>query len=149
MSDWKNVQYKDGKMRTNEGGGGGGGGFSMTKIAEYTLTPSLVRNTYNVILSLPSGTLSEGFYFIGFTDRYYRDGDTQTNCGMNGESGKVVFPASGSNTFNNYRYDRWGWGSFTQSIIMQVIDSSSVINFTLYGYGYNPTNVVITIYKIG
>lgn len=23
MSDWKNVQYKDGKMRTNEGGGGG------------------------------------------------------------------------------------------------------------------------------
>ena len=24
MSDWKNVQYKDGKMRTSEGGGGGG-----------------------------------------------------------------------------------------------------------------------------
>jgi hypothetical protein len=24
MSDWKNVQYKDGKMRTGEGGGGGG-----------------------------------------------------------------------------------------------------------------------------
>lgn len=23
MSDWKNVQYKDGKMRTSEGGGGG------------------------------------------------------------------------------------------------------------------------------
>lgn len=23
MSDWKNVQYKDGKMRTGEGGGGG------------------------------------------------------------------------------------------------------------------------------
>lgn len=22
MSDWKNVQYKDGKMRTSEGGGG-------------------------------------------------------------------------------------------------------------------------------
>lgn len=25
MSDWKNVQYKGGKMRTSEGGGGGGG----------------------------------------------------------------------------------------------------------------------------
>lgn len=24
MSDWKNVQYKDGKMRTSSGGGGGG-----------------------------------------------------------------------------------------------------------------------------
>lgn len=24
MSDWKNVQYKDGKCRTSEGGGGGG-----------------------------------------------------------------------------------------------------------------------------
>lgn len=24
MSDWKNVQYKDGKMRTSKGGGGGG-----------------------------------------------------------------------------------------------------------------------------
>lgn len=28
MSDWKNVQYKDGKMRTNEGGGGGSSTFA-------------------------------------------------------------------------------------------------------------------------
>lgn len=28
MSDWKNVQYKDGKMRTSEGGGGGSSTFA-------------------------------------------------------------------------------------------------------------------------
>lgn len=28
MSDWKNVQYKDGKMRTSEGGGGGSATFA-------------------------------------------------------------------------------------------------------------------------
>lgn len=28
MSEWKNIQYKDGKMRTSEGGGGGGSGGS-------------------------------------------------------------------------------------------------------------------------
>lgn len=28
MSDWKNVQYKNGKMRTNEGGGGGASNFA-------------------------------------------------------------------------------------------------------------------------
>ena len=28
MSDWKNVQYKDGKLRTGEGGGGGSSTFA-------------------------------------------------------------------------------------------------------------------------
>lgn len=28
MSDWKNVQYKDGKLRTGEGGGGGSSNFA-------------------------------------------------------------------------------------------------------------------------
>ena len=28
MSDWKNVQYKDGKLRTNNGGSGGASALS-------------------------------------------------------------------------------------------------------------------------
>lgn len=38
MSDWKNVQYKDGKMRTSEGGGGGGGASNFADLDDVSFS---------------------------------------------------------------------------------------------------------------
>lgn len=55
MSDWKNVQYKDGKMRTSESGGGSGG----TEIeGNPSGTPTAELTTIRIgesIFSLPTG----------------------------------------------------------------------------------------------
>ena len=81
MSDWKNVQYKDGKMKTSSGGGGSSGHtYSTTEqvVGTWTNGKTLYEKTYEITdsftpyrLDLSSIDIDELFIKDGYYNTTY------------------------------------------------------------------------------
>ena len=126
--------------------GSGNHSFGLTKIAKYEFSPTLVSGQSNLIKTISANTLQVGWYLIGIRETYTRD-TNRSWFYMQGTANKFVFPDTDTNEYIDVRYDANGWTDFIRSIIVHVIDPTTEINFYLWGNGYSPDKVRITVNK--
>lgn len=118
--------------------------FGFTKIAKYSLTPSLTQDTGNLIKTIAANTLSTGYYLFSVDETYNRSGN-RSWFRITGDSGKIIFIDVDSNEYTDVRYEASGYSRFVRSIPVNIIDPNTEIKFYLWGNGYSPNNVTITI----
>lgn len=119
--------------------------YKTTKIASYDLTPSLVQSTSNLIKSFSVPYV--GYYSIGMREVYNRNNNRSW---MNAtiSSGKGLFLDVDDNSYTDVRAEASGYSQFIRTIPIYISDITAVISFYLWGNGYNPNSVKITVNKI-
>lgn len=125
---------------------GSNSNFALKKIVKYEVTPTLVTGQTNLIKTISANTLQEGWYLISIRETYERN-TNRSWLYIQGTANKFVFPDTDTNEYIDVRYDASGWTDFVRSIIVHVINPTTEIKFYLYGNGYSPNKVYITINK--
>lgn len=117
--------------------------IDVERVGLYTEYPTLTSGRLNAIKTVSS--LSKGIYIMSLQDYYERNSNRSY---FNASGINVAFLANGGTGYTDVVYDNSGYSTFVHSFFVKATQDNASVTFNLWGNGYSPKNVVISVYKL-
>lgn len=119
--------------------------FDMEQVFQESPTVTLTNNTLNTIKTIT--VEDEGYYFLSFVDHYQRSSN-RSYLVVDGIQNECLIYNFGSHSGTDVLSDVTGYSWFAHTIMFRTFVPNTTVTLGLWGNGYNPSVVKITLYKM-
>ena len=119
--------------------------FDMEQVFQESPTVTLTNNTLNTVKTIT--VEDEGYYFLSFVDEYQRSSN-RSYLVVNGIQNECLIYNFGSHVGTDVLGDPSGYSWFAHTIMFRTFVPNTTVTLGLWGNGYNPSSVRITLYKM-
>lgn len=119
--------------------------FDMEQVFQESPTVTLTNNTLNTVKTFT--VEDEGYYFLSFVDGYNRSSN-RSYLVVTGIQDECLIYNFGSHVGTDVLGDPSGYSWFAHTIMFRTFVPNTTVTLGLWGNGYNPNSVKITLYKM-
>ena len=119
--------------------------FDMEQVFQESPTVTLTNNTLNTVKTIT--VEDEGYYFLSFVDRYDRSSN-RSYLVVTGIQNECLIYNFGSHVGTDVLGDPSGYSWFAHTIMFRTFVPNTTVTLGLWGSGYSPNSVRITLYKM-
>ena len=117
----------------------------MEQVFQESPTVTLTNNTLNTVKTIT--VEDEGYYFLSFVDEYQRSSN-RSYLVVNGIQNECLIYNFGSHVGTDVLSDVTGYSWFAHTIMFRTFVPNTTVTLGLWGNGYSPNSVRITLYKM-